>query len=53
MRIPARKFSSYKCVGRAAMQAMDQKKSDAVIEQNSEKDTKEHGAYAEEVERTA
>lgn len=49
MRVPARKFSSYKCVGRAALQAMKGKDSDAVVE----KDTKEQQLYAEEVENTA
>lgn len=49
MRVPARKFSSYKSVGRAALQAMKEKDSDAVVE----KDTKEQQVYAEEVEHTA
>lgn len=46
MRVPARKFSSHKCVGRAALQAMKERDSDAVVE----KDTKEQQVYAEEVE---
>lgn len=49
MRVPARKFSSYKCVGRTALQAMKEKESDAVVE----KDTKGQEVYAEEVEQTS
>lgn len=49
MRIPARKFSSYKCVGQAALQAMKKQDSDTVIA----KDTKEQEVYAEEVEHSA
>jgi MFS transporter, SP family, sugar:H+ symporter len=49
MHVPARKFSSYKCVGRSALQAIKEKDSDAVVQ----KDTKEQQVYAEEVEHTA
>lgn len=50
MRVPARKFSSYKCVGPAALQAMKENGfGDVVVE----KDTKEQEIYAEEVEHTA
>lgn len=49
MRVPARKFSSYKCIGRAALQAMQEKDSNAVFAN----DTKEQEVFAEEVEHSA
>lgn len=47
MRIPARKFSSYKCVGRAALEAIERENSD----EGKEKEKEENGVTEETIER--
>ncbi|KAL1982366.1 hypothetical protein VTN96DRAFT_1397 [Rasamsonia emersonii] len=49
MRVPARKFSSYKCVGRAALEAAERKNSEE--EKGKEKEKEENGVTEEIIER--